>query len=163
MAYFRLRCFQDEMSKYVLIALNAIVGILGIIHLGCTFLIYISCWALWLNVKYLLGHALIKSLWGNVQKNFRRANSLFCDYRSLPNRNQCADYSSDFADNRKGKPPVMGPLDHASALVRIRLQFLHRSWLFYECYILQRNLQRIYIRELRFCWEIRLPSTEGHV
>lgn len=35
-AQFKLRCFDDTITKYILIGANILLAILGVIHWGCT-------------------------------------------------------------------------------------------------------------------------------
>lgn len=35
MAYFNLKCLDPAIGKYIIIALNAVVAIMGIIHFAC--------------------------------------------------------------------------------------------------------------------------------
>ncbi len=38
MGYFNLRCFDAKIGKYIIIVLNALVGILGVTHWGCKYI-----------------------------------------------------------------------------------------------------------------------------
>jgi hypothetical protein len=55
-AYFKLRCFQPETTKKILIVGNIIVAILGIVHWICIFFKNLDCGIIGEFLRYFLKH-----------------------------------------------------------------------------------------------------------